>query len=214
MVMNLNKGWTIIAVVPTGGQVRETLIGKDIPVRTIYLPPIRPWFLGDMVICIEKIRNLCLSSEAALVYCNGSRAAFYGGLAGRFCRIPAVWHCRVADMDPLLDPILVRLCSHIIANSQATAKRFARHDKDQVTVVYNGFDIDWLQQKSVDRPVSVEPDWRVIIIVSRVSRWKHHDIALAAFEKIARSDEKTHLFCVGAKDPNDIDWLEYLQTMK
>jgi len=212
MVMNLNNPWTGIAVVPTDGKVRKILTEKGISVKIIQIPPIRPWLIREIIVCIFEIRKVCLSNQVDLLYCNGSRAAFYGGLAGRSCGIPSIWHCRIADKDPLMDSILICLSSHIIANSQATAERFSRRVSSMVTVLYNGFDIDWLQSRSIEKPKIIEPSWKPIIVVSRVSRWKHHDIALTAFEKVAVSDRHLHLFFVGAKDPHDQEWWDYLHN--
>jgi glycosyltransferase involved in cell wall biosynthesis len=79
----------------------------------------------------------------ALVHAHGSRGALYAGLAVRRLGVPLVWHVRIDEPDPRLDPLLVRLASAIVANSAATAARpgALRAAAGKVTVVPNGVDL-------------------------------------------------------------------------
>jgi glycosyltransferase involved in cell wall biosynthesis len=112
-----------------------------------------------------------------------------------------------------LDVILNKLCSKIVTNSRATAKRFSRHAESKVRVVHNGVNIGWLKNDSAPRPGLLEEAWKVILIAARVSRWKRHDLALTAFEKVAEADPNAHLVCVGASDVLQPEWWKYLQDI-
>jgi glycosyltransferase involved in cell wall biosynthesis len=125
--------------------------------------------------------------------------------------MPVIWHCRIADPDFLLDCALSRLSTKIVANSQATANRFRGHFQSKVKVVYNGVDFEWLRDNSVPRPALIGDEWRVILVVARVSTWKRHDLALSAFEHIAKSNPECHLVCLGAKDASNPEWWDHLQ---
>ena len=147
-----------------------------------------------------------------MIYANGSRAALYGGMAGRALRIPMVWHCRIADSDPVLDRILVPLSSCIVANSRATASRFSTFGDKKVVVVYNGIDIERFKPKDASSHRSGgEPGSKIILVPARVSREKGHDIALRVFERIAASNPLAHLACAGDQDPFDKNWWWELQ---
>jgi glycosyltransferase involved in cell wall biosynthesis len=208
---HLPDGWDILAVLPDEGELREKLKIKGIATCLVPLPPIRPWLAYDMVSCLRSFLQLCKTAQPQLIYANGSRAAFYGGATGRFMGIPAIWHCRIADRDTYLDHILTRLCTYIIVNSQATAKRFGPNLLGKIRLVYNGVNIQWLREEGVKSPDSVQALEKIILVLARASRWKRHDIALTAFETIASQHQKIHLFCVGDIDPGDTEWWEFLQ---
>ena len=147
------------------------------------------------------------------MYANGSRAAFYGGLAARILNIPIIWHCRIADRDPYLDFLLSWLSAGIVTNSRATSKRFEPRFSQKVSVVYNGLDLQWIRGDVLNKPELIGTDWKVILYIARASRWKRHDLAVSAFERIAKVQSKAHLICVGGKDTQDSEWWDQLQAM-
>jgi glycosyltransferase involved in cell wall biosynthesis len=59
----------------------------------------------------------------------------------------------------------------------------------------------------------VREDWKVILLVSRISKWKRHDLALKMFRKVASSDPDAHLVCVGAQDELEPRWWALLQEI-
>jgi glycosyltransferase involved in cell wall biosynthesis len=154
---------------------------------------------------------VCKTQDIGLIYANGSRAAFYGGVVGRLCSIPVIWHCRVSEPDPYLDFILLRIIDRVITNSKATATRFSPHFNNKIDTVYNGFDLKWLKEATISKQTWISDEWISILVVARVSQWKRHDLILAAFEKIALTEKKAHLICVGEKDYSEPAWWDELQ---
>ncbi len=213
LIANLSPAWEPTAVFPHQGELTQWCFKRNIKYRIIDLAQIRPHFFYSNLRSLMSFIRLIRSEKPNLIYANGSRAAFYGGLAGRLSAIPLVWHCRIAAQDPNLDYILSRLCSHIIANSKATAKRFGRRHQSKISVVYNGFNLDWLRGNHVNKPDLIQDDWKVILVVARLSRWKRHDLALKAFEKVAANYPDVHLICVGGPDPNDLTWSDQLRAL-
>jgi glycosyltransferase involved in cell wall biosynthesis len=213
LLSHLFPSWKPVAVVPGRGDVATEIEAEQIALRVISLPSIRPWNIFPMIQSIRSYALLCKSVNSRLIYANGSRAAFYGGLAGRIVNVPVIWHCRMTGQDIYLDPILTRLSTFIIANSQATAMRFKKEFSRKVEVVHNGVDLQWLRDQTVEKPNFVHEDWEVILLVSRISRWKRHDLALAAFEYVASSNSNAHLVCVGAEDPLTPEWYQDLQRI-
>ena len=124
LLANLKDSWKPLAVVPCMGELSAALETAAVPIRCIPLPPIHPVNLPRMLKTVKAIADLCRRSNPALIYANGSRAAFYSGLSKLTCRVPVIWHCRVAERDPFLDVMLQYFSDRIIANSQATAARF------------------------------------------------------------------------------------------
>lgn len=186
---------------------------RDIKHHIINLHQLRPRLLRNNLKSLLAFIRLIRREKPDLIYANGSRAAFYGGLAGRLYSIPAVWHCRIAAPDPCFDFILGHLCTHIIANSEATARRFDRRYQSEISVVYNGFNLKWLRANRVNKPDIIQDDWKVILVVARLSKWKRHDLALKAFEKVAANNLDAHLICVGGPDPHDAVWADHLRAL-
>jgi len=211
LLMHMPPEWRPLAVVPEKGELASRLASRGIRTFVLPLPPIRPWLIGALLSALKNYYDLCRRTHPALIYANGSRAAFYGGLTGLFLKIPTVWHCRIADRDAYLDLLLSKLSAVIIANSRATSKRFKRGGKTRV--IHNGVDLGWLRRDLLSRPEAVGADWKAILVVARVSRWKRHDLALCAFERIAAVEPNAHLICLGAKDRLDPEWWDRLQAM-
>jgi glycosyltransferase involved in cell wall biosynthesis len=207
----LQPPWNPVAVVPERGEVAARLETGGIGVRIISLPPIRPWNVFRIIKSVSSHAHLAKEVDAQLIYANGSRAAFYGGLAGRMSRRPLIWHCRIGERDIYLDPIITRLSDFIIANSSFTALRFKKELATKVKVIHNGVDLEWLRERGIKKPDFVRSDWKVILLVSRISRSKRHELALSAFEHVAASETNAHLVCVGAQDLLESQWWAFLQ---
>jgi len=210
LMKNLPPVWQPIAVVPEEGVLKELLNKASIKPFITPLSTIRPWTLHKILKSISNLIALTKKTKPDLIYANGPRAAFYSCVTKPFHRLPVIWHCRIADRDVKMDWLLYRLSSLIIANSHATANRFKNFSQNKLKVIYNGIDIQWLQDEAIKKPDLIQPDWKVILVVARISRWKRHDLALSAFEKIAPTDPKFHLVCVGAKDELEPRWYDYL----
>ena len=211
LLTHLPLKWNVLALLPAEGELGDRLRKKWIRTHVIPLPSIRPWYAPNILLSLSAYFNLCRRYPPALIYANGSRAALYGGIIGRFMRIPVIWHCRIANRDNYLDHILTRFCRYIIVNSQATAKRFGPTFPSKIRLVYNGVDIQWLREEGVTTPDSIQASEKIILVLARASRWKRHDLALTAFEKVASQQHKAHLFCVGDIDCADTEWWEFLQ---
>ena len=210
LLCHLPDTWQVLAAVPDEGELTRRLKQKGLKTFTLPLPPIRSWKLFRALQGLEAHSRLYKSLRPDIIYANGSRAALYGGMIGRIFGIPVVWHCRIAETDPYLDPLLIRLSSKIVANSQATAARFATPFQKRIKVVYNGIDIHWLRQDNLQKPELIKDEWKVILNVARVSKSKRHDLVLSAFEEVAGANPRSHLVFLGAKDQWEPDWWEYL----
>jgi glycosyltransferase involved in cell wall biosynthesis len=207
----LSGEWRSLAVVPEEGAVADRLRSQSVPVATVALPAIRPWGLAAAGRSLQELRSICRGRGVSLIYANGSRAAFYGGLVGMMTHRPVVWHCRVTGRDRLLDPILERLCTRIVTNSHATLARFKGESQKKITVVHNGIDIDWFQSSPSALPALADGRRKIILMVARRSRWKRHDLALSAFDLVASADPAAHLVCIGNPDSDDKAWDQYLR---
>lgn len=192
------RRWAVRVAVPGAGEMAAALAGLDVPCAVLPLPAVRPWTAPAALVALRRLAALVAEWRIGLVHAHGSRGALYAGLAvGR--RVPVVWHARIVDRDPWLDPILVRLARAIIANSCATAARFAPRVRDKVHVVLNGVDLDRFAPGPPDpalrRALGLPPAGPVIAYVGRLEHGKGPDVLLAAAELLrARRPDAAFLF--------------------
>ena len=211
LISALSVNWNVLATVPEGKELYSRLKKNGVPTRVIPLPGIRPWSIHHIASSLKGYGKICKEVRPSLIYANGSRAALYGGLVGRALKIPVIWHCRIATRDPFLDAVLCRLSSCIIANSEATKMRFNARIQEDVHVVYNGIDLHQFQKSNIPKPALIQPNWKIILTVARISRWKGHDRVISAFESIADVYQDAHLVCVGSPDTLEPQWWRYLK---
>lgn len=210
LISRLPADFQVTASLPAEGVLSTKVREFGIETILVPLPPIDPFHPGKMAHSIRLLVGACRTRQTDIIYANGSRAAFYGGVAGRLSGVPLVWHCRISEPDLRLDFILKRLASRIIANSRATASRFGAGFQKKITLVYNGFDLKWLRAPDVTPPRLIKKDWKPILVVARVSKSKKHDVILSAFELIAPRERDAHLILVGEKDPCEARWWDAL----
>ena len=190
--------WAVRVAVPGRGEMASALAVMGVPCTVLPLPSVRPWTVPAVLVALRRLAALVAQRRIALVHAHGSRGALYAGLAARG-RLPLVWHARIVDRDPWLDPILVRLATAIIANSRATAGRFARAARDKVHVVLNGVDLAPFGPGAPDpalrRALGLPPSGPAVGYIGRLEYGKGPDVLLAAAELVrARRLDASFLF--------------------
>ncbi|RPI75324.1 MAG: hypothetical protein EHM45_15240, partial [Desulfobacteraceae bacterium] len=201
----------IRVIVPQEGELAQKFRQSGLETKSAALSSLKPLHGWSILKSLAIYITICREHKPNLIYANGSRPAFYGGIIGRILHIPVLWHCRVNVPDRYLDPLLTRLCRRIVANSRATAARFPKRSASKIQIVYNGIDLDWLQIRQTTRPAFMQANWKSMLLVARVSKMKKHDLAIAAFETCAARHVDYHLFCIGDPDPFDPDWSRSLK---
>lgn len=211
VIDGIGRQFLPVVVAPMNGALIKRFKTNNINAEVIPFSRIRPWFFTGILKSIRSLKKTVDKANASLIYANGSKPAFYGGIVGRILKIPVIWHCRIAEKDFWLDFVLSRLSGVIVVNSRGTAKRFSKRIRNKIRIIYNGIDTQWLNEESVGKANLQALDCRIILVVARVSKCKRHDLALNAFEEAARVHPDLHLVLVGAKDPLEPEWWNYLQ---
>jgi glycosyltransferase involved in cell wall biosynthesis len=201
-----------VVIVPENGSVGNRFQKQNIHTQVIPLSKIRPWLFPSIFKTVRRLIIVAKNAKISLLYANGSRPAFYGGIVGKALKIPVIWHCRIAEKDYGLDSVLSRLSNLIIVNSGVTARRFSEQIQCKIQIIYNGIDTQWLKEEGICRDHVQAPDGKILLVVARVSKCKRHDLALNAFEEIAGAHPDLHLVLIGAKDPFEDEWWNYLHN--
>jgi glycosyltransferase involved in cell wall biosynthesis len=190
----------VLGAVTAEGEVSARLRAVGVPVSVVPLPRVRPWTAPAVVLGLWRLRGLLARERVALVHAHGSRGALYAGLAARSRGVPLVWHVRVADADPWLDPVLARLATAIVANSEATAARLRRVPvaAARLTVVPNGIDLARFAPRPPDArlraALGLDPGQPVIGYFGRLERGKGVDVLLDAAVRVTAKAPAAFLF--------------------
>ena len=184
------------AVVPADGEVADALRALGIPVTMLALPPLRPWSLRAASRSLRTLRSLLIATGVRLVHTHGSRGTLYAGLAARRSRVPVIWHVRIAERDPWLDGLLLRLSTRVITISTAVTSRFdGRRQTEKVRVVYNGVDpAYWAPSESRARTDALP----TVLCVGRLSPEKGQATLLQAIPLVRRRVPSVRVLFVGA----------------
>lgn len=186
------NGKAVSLITSGSGELAERARENGHSVFMIPMPPIGMASLKAFGEWHNKLKNL----GGGVLHAQTPRAAFYAGVAGRRASVPSIFHCRVAARDWKLDPILVRLVSRVICNSQATAARFSRWQWLKPEVIYNGLDVD------VDTVVFEhdKSEKMNLMFVGRLSEEKQPEVAWKVFSRLADRFPKLNLIYVGGDD--------------
>ncbi len=154
----------------------------------------------------RRIAALAKENRCELIHCNSLKSDIYGAIAGRFARLPVIWHVRDHIAPQYLPTLMVRtlralsrhLPAHVICNSRSTLLSLFGDDEaataraegaGRYTVVSDCVDETFL---TVPEP-AVRNEWRAvsdarplyIAIIGRLTRWKGQHVFLQA-AKIVR----------------------------
>jgi glycosyltransferase involved in cell wall biosynthesis len=191
----------LVASVPGEGEVADRLRALGVPVSVLPLPRVRPWTAAACGFTLKRLNRLLLDERVGLVHAHGARSALYACLTALNTGTPVVWHARTADRDRWLDPILARLAHTIVANSGATACRFARWPRVRVTVVPNGVDLGRFTPGPGDpalrRDLGLPAAGAVVGYIGRLEHDKGPDVLLDAAERLAVKVPSATLLVVG-----------------
>jgi glycosyltransferase involved in cell wall biosynthesis len=129
-------------VCPGPGSFRARLQALGISGEVLPFPAWRSARVLTIARTLGRLGRLVRAQEIALVHANATwRIALYAGLAGRWRKIPMIWHVRVGEAEGWKDRLLARLATRIVVNSDAVARRFTGFAPGKVLRIYNGIDL-------------------------------------------------------------------------
>lgn len=192
--------WSPTVVVPGDGAVAARCRVLGLATHAIPLPGLRrPGFA--MLRCITALQALIKRTGASLLHANGSRAMFYAGVAGRLMDRPVIWHVRIADLDPVLDRLLVALACVVIVNSHAVGRRFPWVPPDRIRCIYNGVDLARFSPRKpplgLRRSLGLPEEGPVVVSVGRLVAFKGYSYLLEAARRVQDAMPGIHWVLVG-----------------
>ena len=203
LVQSLDRGrFAPLVLVPGEGEMASALRDGGIAVEVVPLDTIRPWTLPVVLRHAWLLRKVVRRHQARLVHAQGTRGALYAGLALWRTGIPLIWHVRVVDPDPLVDWVLLRRSAAVIANSQATAARFAHPQgcPHKVQVIYNGIDPVRYTRRTVPVPpdsLRIPSGHPVVTFAGRLEHGKGPDLYIEAAVLIHQKRTEVYFLVVG-----------------
>lgn len=215
-------------LVCAGGPLAEEATQLGIPVHTLPMSRLRHFphsflhWLGG----IKAIVQLARQTEAALLYANTVRAAFYGAPAARWIGLPFVWHMRdfwlgesrprYLWLDTWGKKLLCAMAHRVIANSQSVAAHLPCQRK--VIVNYNGVELERFDP-SMDGPVfreqyHIPAQVPLVGMVGRLRPWKGQKRFLHAMAQVqATMPEAWFVIVGGAIFDADDEYTNQLHTL-
>jgi glycosyltransferase involved in cell wall biosynthesis len=159
-----------------------------------------------------------------VLYTNTLKAHVIGGIAGRLCGVPVVWHFRdILREQRLRLPLqwLARCLPHrIIAISKAVAGQFEGSVARKVTVVYNGIDYGTVrrlgeirQRREILKGLKFPARSRLIGVVGQIAPWKGQDVFLRAAAIIADKLPDARFLVIGGPLFGEDKYYKELQNL-
>jgi len=157
-----------------------------------------------------KLARLLKSEGIQILHLHNSTAFFYGTIAGKIARIPAIIYTEHAR-DSLPD-VRIRITEKVLSyfiDKAVVVADYLKHNliKYQwfnplkITVIPNGVDEeefkDLPEGERVKRELGLSPDQKVIGMIARLDPIKNHWCLLRAMQRIAREFQNVVLLIVG-----------------
>jgi glycosyltransferase involved in cell wall biosynthesis len=218
-----NRFYRPVVVLKRSGDIETELKKRNIKVHLIEFPPLRKIFRLTFFKVIYRFIRILKDNDIDLIHTNGSRACFYGAIAGRLTKTPVIWHVRESLLDFLpYDWLLSTMANAIICVSKSVKeKRFGRFGKEinkKISVIYNGVDVNKFKKSSnlsneVRAQLQVLPSDILIGLIGNIIPRKAQDFFLKGFSeaKFNRSDISAKVIIVGRF--LDKQYQEYLERL-
>lgn len=148
--------------------------------------------------------------RAPVVYANSQKALVVASLANAIVRRPLIWHLHdimtaahfSATMRRIAIGLSNRFATHVIVNSQATARSYLEAGgRLPFTMIHNGIDpapfagIDRATaRKALVDDAGIPASVPIVAVFGRLSSWKGQDVAINAISSMP----EVHLVLVGA----------------
>ena len=173
------------------------------PIRVIEAGRVREMFRGAGT--IAAVVRLVREERIDIVHSHNAKAHIYGGLAALLAGVPSVFHLHgvprlTFSRDGLVNLVSVAIpAAQTIACSRYVAEAFttAWWPHREVMVVRNGVVPEGSGVSNHHVEFGIPPDAPLVIMVSRLQRWKGVHIFVEAVAQVARLRQDARFLVVG-----------------
>lgn len=184
--------------------------------------PFRTVMIWSAFGSVFKLAKVLEAQRPAVLYTHSQKAHILGGLAGRLCGMPVVWHLREILDRPGLRRFMSFLSffvpSKIICVSRAVAEQLPQAVRVQKTeVVPNGMDVSVLRSQATDRGSSIRtklglpPDSPLIAMIARIAPGKGQHIFIEMARRVVEVYPAARFLIAGGPLFGDETCLEALR---
>ncbi len=185
-----------ILVLPEKGNLEQKAVDLNVPVFVSNIFPLNTISAPIKLLSgVNNLLDIINNEKIDIVHSNATaRGALYSGAAALRSGVPAVWHVRVLDKEPLSDNLLVRMYKKIITNSESVAGRFKNisNAANKVITVYNPVDLESYKPSPPDAKIresfGASDEDIIVANVGRLVDYKGINYFIEAAEIIAASD--------------------------
>jgi L-malate glycosyltransferase len=190
---------------------------RAMSIHTVEIPGIKASFrldprhtpraVLDIANQATAVRRVSRQERIDLVHANSVRAGLAAGLARRFGGPPTVVHVRdclpASATGKLTRAAIMRSAALVIANSEYTARNFARRSTNgHVRVVHNAVDPNRFgavahSREEARAELGLTDASQVLGVVAQITPWKGQDDAIRILADLSKSWPDLHLLLIG-----------------
>lgn len=205
LLSGVDRRWYRPVLVCPPGRLVEEAERRAVETIPLEIPPLNWRGIAGWLPCVLRLRALIRKERAVLLHANDPRAAVYGGLVARFCRVPMLWHVRTVNPRRFVERATALLADRIVVVSEAVRRRFqSPRLSRKLSLVYNGLDLVTFVPRQdrarVRESLGLGPG-PVVGVVGRLIPWKGHQVFLEGARRITMRRPDVAFVLVG-DDPD------------
>ena len=151
-----------------------------------------------------------------ILYANAPRTFILAGIAGRWCRIPVIWHLHsiLTGLNLKVVSIAAKwLANRIIAVSKAVSDPLISSERSlagKINVVYNGIDAEPYEKQynklKLKEELGISPNDKVIGFIGQIAEWKGLDNFILSAKNVLRNPVNVTFIIAGDALFGDIEY--------
>ena len=207
--LDKNK-FTPFVVVPNDGDLVARLKSINVIVIIIELPKITGFNVWTSGKAVKKIIDTIRTYNIDLIYTDGPRNTFYGGLAAKIKCKPLIWHIRISEKDKY-DRLLYHFSTRLILVASFLRNRFDWvKGSHKFITIYNGVDLFGLKTQSpvanIRKQYGIKDQGLLIAAIARLEPLKGQIYLIEACGQLRHELDDVFILLVG--QIADLDYYE------
>lgn len=172
----------------------------------------RPFRLAHLASVALKVRAAVRQNGIEIVHANSgaTRESLCSAIAARLSRTPFIYHARVLEKGGLLERVITRLSTRIIAISGAVRDKFIKAGlaAERIDLIYNGVDLSVynlaLSGDKLKGRLSIPSSSPTVGAVGQLIPRKGYEVFLDAAELVLREVPEARFIVVGGEVPEEV----------